>query len=200
MHTKHQKLAGYLLLIVASILIADGLYIRVKAQVAQFLLQRAWHHTVIDKKPVKPWPWCDTYPVARLQVQRLGIDCIVLEGESGEVLAFGPGHLSNSAEPVAEGNCALIGHRDTSFAFLKNVEKGDILKLQNIDDEERSYQVVSTVVKDFEELILEETVTPWLTLITCYPFEGLTSRSNQRFVVFAREVNTNTQLLATHLK
>lgn len=200
MKVKLQKFTGYIMLVLALLLITDGLYIKVKAILAQHLLRNAWSQTVNLHKPVKPWPWSDTHPVARLQVERLGIDCIVLEGESGEVLAFGPGHLSNSAEPVAEGNCALVGHRDTSFAFLQELEKGDVLTLQNIHDEKRSYQVVSTAVKEHSELFLEETVTPWLTLITCYPFDSLKPGTNLRFIVFAREMELNATLLAASSK
>lgn len=187
MSSKLKRFTGFILLISASLFITDGLYIKVKGLVAQRLLQNAWQDSVAQKKPVRPWPWADTWPVARLQVERLGIDCIVLEGDSGEVLAFGPGHLSNSAKPVASGNCALVGHRDTSFSFLKDLEKGDMVIMQDISSEKRRYQIVSTVIKNQRELFLEETVTPWLTLITCYPFEGL-RQTDMRFVVFAKEI------------
>jgi sortase A len=182
------RYAGCALFIVASLLITDGLYIKIKAVVAQHLLQRAWSETVAKGIPVKPWPWADTWPVARLQVERLQVDCIILEGDSGEVLAFGPGHLSQSAEPAAAGNCALVGHRDTDFSFLEDIEKGDMLVLQNTKGERRSYQVVSAFVKDYRDLLVEETVTPWLTLITCYPFHAVNPGGDKRFVVFAKEM------------
>ncbi|MEE4243385.1 MAG: class GN sortase, partial [Desulfopila sp.] len=178
----------FTLLIVALFGIVDGLYIQVKAVAAQYLLKKAWQETVAQQKPVKPWPWADTWPVARLRVERLGIDCIVLAGDSGEVLAFGPGHLSQSAVPATEGNCVLMGHRDTSFSFLKDIVTGDILSLQNVDERERHYEIVSTTVKKSRELFLEETVTPWLTLVTCYPFDTLAMEKDLRFVVFAREL------------
>ncbi|HKJ65413.1 MAG TPA: class GN sortase [Desulfopila sp.] len=191
------RFIGFVLIIFASLLISDGLYIKFKAVFAQHLLQRAWQQSLDRAQPVKPWPWADTWPVARLRVERLGVDCIVLEGESGEVLAFGPGHLSGSTPPAAEGNCALVGHRDTSMSFLADIEKGDILTLQNVGDEQRRYEVVSTVVKKQQELLVEETVTPWLTLITCYPFHSVAS-GDLRFVVFAREHKTLSGELAEH--
>jgi sortase A len=189
---------GLLLIVVASLCITDGLYIKAKAIVAQHLLLRAWEKTVAFDVPVKPWPWADTWPVARLRVKRLGIDCIVLEGESGEVLAFGPGHLSESAEPATNGNCVLVGHRDTSFAFLKNLEKGDVLNIHNIHQQERSYEVVSTAIQKAADLFVEETVTPWLTLITCYPFGALRTDGELRFVVFAREKRLNNDHIAAY--
>ncbi len=188
----------FLCMVLASLCITDGLYIKAKAIVAQHLLLRAWEKTVAYDTPVKPWPWADTWPVARLQVERLGIDCIVLEGESGEVLAFGPGHLSESAKPATNGNCVLVGHRDTAFAFLKNLESGDILKIHNVHQQERSYEVVSTAVKNSDSLFVEETVTPWLTLITCFPFNSWRSGGDQRFVVFAREQRIHDDHIAAY--
>lgn len=178
---------AYLCLILASLFIINGLYIQTKAVVAQQLLLRAWDQAQILDEPVKPWPWADTWPVARLQVDRLNIDCIILAGESGEVLAFGPGHISRSAEPAVSGNCVLVGHRDTSFTFLQNLQKGDILTLQNLKQETRSYEVVSTAIKKAADLFVEDTLTPWLTLITCYPFDSVRTGGEKRFVVFARE-------------
>lgn len=189
---------GFLCIVLASLCITDGLYIKAKAIVAQHLLVRAWERTVALDSPVKPWPWADTWPVARLRVERLGIDCIVLEGESGEVLAFGPGHLSASAKPATSGNCVLVGHRDTEFAFLKNLEKGDFIIIQNIHQKERRYEVVSTAVKKSDSLFVEETVTPWLTLITCYPFGSLRTGGDQRFVVFAKEQRLHDDHLAVY--
>ncbi len=180
----------YLLLLLGILFCANGLWLKAKAEVAQLLLQRAWTKTLEGEEQAKPWPWADTWPVARLQVGRLGIDCIILEGESGEVLAFGPGHISRSSRPLAEGNCALVGHRDTSFTFLKDLRKGDIIHLQDGFGKKMDYQVLSKQVKDREQLFLEETVTPWLTLITCYPLNGLVTGGPLRMVVFAKEIVT----------
>lgn len=189
---------GFLFIVLASLCITDGLYIKAKAILAQHLLLRAWDKTVALNTPVKPWPWADTWPVARLRVERLGIDCIVLEGESGEVLAFAPGHIPESAKPAANGNCVLVGHRDTAFAFLKDLEKGDILKVHSIHQQKRTYEVVSTAVEKSGSLFVEETVTPWLTLITCYPFDSLVIGGDQRFVVFAKELQSQENYIAVN--
>ena len=85
----------------------------------EHLLQRAWSRTLAGETGVKPWPWADTWPVARLLVPSQHIDQIVLEGAYGRTLAFGPGHVE-SAEPVdSAGNIILTGHRDTHFRFLQ---------------------------------------------------------------------------------
>ena len=180
------KLTVYLLLAGGSLLICDGLWIRLKGVIAQKLLHGAWAETVRTGVPVKPWPWADSWPVARLMVDRLGVDHIVLEGDSGEALAFGPGRVIESARPGSRGNCVLAGHRDTSFTFLKELQKGDTIRLQTPEGNEFLFQVTGSHVRERQGLFLENPDAPWLTMITCYPFEGLRSDTEMRYVVFAR--------------
>jgi sortase A len=184
---KPRTIAALFLMFSALVLIGDGCWIKAKAVLAQYLLRQAWQQTIQTGASVKAWPWADTWPVARLQVKRLGVDAIVLEGQSGEVLAFGPGHLSTGAEPNAAGNCVLAGHRDTSFRFLADIRKGDIVLLQARNGKERSYRIVSTAVVRFDHLYLQDTARPWLTLVTCYPFDNPIPGGPLRFVAFAKE-------------
>ncbi|KJS00936.1 MAG: hypothetical protein VR65_11100 [Desulfobulbaceae bacterium BRH_c16a] len=172
-------------LVVAGILcFAGGFWIPAKAIVAQYLLQRAWQQSVVTGATVKAWPWADTWPVGRLQVDRLGIDLIVLEGESGEVLAFGPGHLPQSSSPGTEGHCILAGHRDTSFAFLRELQEGDVLLVHGKSGK-RIYHVQTTTVVRAEDLYLDRERAELLTLITCFPFEAVMPGTPLRFVVTA---------------
>ena len=71
----------------ALLLLALGLWqlggaavIHGKAWLAQRLLERAWAVTLAGGGPVKPWPWADTWPVARLKVPALDVDLFVLAG------------------------------------------------------------------------------------------------------------------------
>ncbi len=185
---KKRKTAVFLLMLSAMVLIGNGYWIKAKAVLAQYLLRQAWAQTIRTGAQVKAWPWADTWPVARLQVKRLGVDSIVLEGQSGEVLAFGPGHLSSGAAPNAAGNCVLAGHRDTSFRFLADIRRGDIVLLQARDGKERTYRIISTAVVRYDNLYLKDVVRPWLTLVTCYPFNNPIPGGPLRFVVFAEEI------------
>jgi sortase A len=185
---KKKKMLIAVLFLLAAVLIGDGCWIRGKAVLAQALLQRAWQQSIALGRPVKAWPWADTWPVARLRVERLGVDAIVLEGESGEVLAFGPGHLAASVQPTDAGNCVLAGHRDTSFSFLAGIRKGDIVSLQARSSREIRYRIISTAVERSDQLFLEDATSPWLTLITCYPFNSPVPGGPLRFVVFARMI------------
>lgn len=179
----------YLLLAGGGMLICDGMWLKAKAMLAQFLLRDAWEETIRTGVAVKPWPWADSWPVARLWVPRLDIDRIVLEGDSGEVLAFGPGHISASATPGARGNCVLTGHRDTSFTFLEQLIPGDTLTVEGADGKRTTFTVTMAQVEHRSNLYFEEVDSPWLTLVTCYPFDAVRPGTDQRYVVFARFID-----------
>ena len=85
-------------------LIGKGATIYAKAILAQILLERAFDHSLAAGRPVKAWSWADTWPVARLEVPRLGASAIVLKGGSGEALAFGPGLLDGTPAPGEPGH------------------------------------------------------------------------------------------------
>ena len=169
--------------------IGNGLYIPAKALVAQVMLNEAWRRTLSGTSQAKPWPWADTWPVARLRVPKHGIDQIVLAGTSGRTIAFGPGHLDGTPLPGASGNSIIGGHRDTSLAFLEHVAVGDRLTIDSADGARVSYRVTGHRVFDARH--------PWpspdvaekrLTLVTCYPFDAVVPGGPLRYLVFAEAV------------
>ncbi len=114
-----------LLLAGGSLQVASGAYLHVKAWIAQELLRKAWEQSLAGDAQVKPWPWADTWPVARLRMPERDVDLIVLSGMTGRTLAFGPGHLQGSALPGRPGNSVIGGHRDTHFRFLHDLVIND---------------------------------------------------------------------------
>lgn len=163
-----------------------GVWIYIKAELAQVLLERAWAATKAGENEVQPWNWADTWPVARLRAPRLGVSRLVLAGATGRTLAFGPGHHLGSARPGARGNTVLAGHRDTHFAFLHDLEQGDQLWLETPDGEEQLYRVESmSVVEQSRTEALEPTADAALTLVTCYPFDAVLPGGPLRYVVRA---------------
>ncbi len=169
--------------------LGQGAYIPAKAWLAQELMQRAWLRVTAGEDRAAPWPWADTWPVARLSAEGRDVDLIVLAGGSGRTLAFGPGHLEASALPGEAGNTVIAGHRDTHFAFLRDVEAGELLGLESIDGERHVYQVIGTDVVDSRtgSLVLDTGVAT-LTLVTCYPFDTLEPGGPYRYVVTASRV------------
>ncbi|HEY7532899.1 MAG TPA: class GN sortase [Nitrospiraceae bacterium] len=169
--------------------LGEGSWIYAKARLAQWLLMRAWSRTLAGEVAPKPWPWADTWPVARLTVPSKQVDLIVLNGAYARILAFGPGYWEGSPLSDSIGTTILTGHRDTHFAFLKTLRTGDHIMLQTRTGHPRSYRVRDLQVVDFRTAIL------WfnpddnaLILVTCYPFDRLIPGGPLRYVVIAEAV------------
>lgn len=176
------------LLAIGLVNFGHGWYIPAKAAVAQHMMQRAWRLSLRQELDpalrVRPWPWADTWPVARLYTPDREQDLIVLAGGSGRTLAFGPGHLSASALPGERGNTVIAGHRDTHFRFLADVRLGDRLTLERPDGRRIDYEVIAADVADARRArIRVDTDEPLLTLVTCYPFNALEPGGPLRYVV-----------------
>lgn len=167
--------------------LGHGAYIPAKAWLAQELMQRAWTRTGLGEDRATPWPWADTWPVARLTARAGEIDLIVLAGGSGRTLAFGPGHLSASALPGEVGNTVIAGHRDTHFRFLEDMQAGELLIIESNKGIRHLYEVVATEIVDSRKgSLLLDTDTAVLSLVTCYPFHTRETGGPLRYVVTAR--------------
>ena len=95
--------------------VGEAGYMHAKALLAQHLLEESWADTVSTGKPVKPWPWADTAPVARLRVPSLDQDMIVLAGGSGRTMAFAPGHVDGTPLPGEAGLSVIGVQRDAQI-------------------------------------------------------------------------------------
>jgi len=174
------------LFLIGALQFGHGTWIQAKGWLAQELIARAWLRTLDGGKEVRPWPWADTWPVARLSVPALKIERYVLAGGNG--MAFGPGHFSGTPVPGAPGNSVVGGHRDTHLAFLRNVKPGDLLQVERADGEQVPYRVLDASVLDKRDLWVAKQEGPnRLTLVTCYPFDAPRAGGTQRYVVFAFE-------------
>jgi sortase A len=169
-----------------------GAWIEIKAVAAQFLLDRAWRETRAGAGAVKPWPWADTAPVARLSVPRLGIDHVVLRGVSGEALAFAPGHMTGSPLPGDRGTSIIAGHRDSHFSFLQELVPGDQVFTVSVSGVRHHFRVTgSRVVQAHASGIDPNGSHPRLALVTCWPFDALTPGGNQRYLVTGEWVSSH---------
>ena len=81
--------------------------------------------------------------IGRIEIQRLGLEAIVIEGTSKSTLRRAVGHIAGTALPGEIGNIGISGHRDTFFRPLRNIRKDDIITLTTLSGEFR-YRVVST--------------------------------------------------------
>jgi sortase A len=175
------------LLVAASWQFAAAGWIHAKAILAQMLLERAWNQTLVEEGAghAKPWPWADTWPVAKLIIPELAIEQIVLAGDSGRTLAFGPGHSAASALPGEAGLTVIGGHRDTHFRSLGELDPGNEIILVTKSGSHR-YRVTDMHVVDSRRYRLAAmTDGPELVLVTCYPFDAITPGGPLRYLVRA---------------
>lgn len=156
-------------------------WIVLKAELAQQLIARAWR----EPGNQKPWPWADTWPIARLRIPNIVKPLYVLQQSGGEGLAFGPVRLK-PALPIGNGEDSLViaGHRDTHFRQLASLHPGDLLYLEEKGATEMTYRVQQSRVMDSrrEQLL---PVPGGLLLVTCFPFDSLDSGGPLRYVVLA---------------
>jgi sortase A len=122
--------------------------------------------------------------VGRLEIPRLNLNVMVMEGDDEATLKTAVGHLPDTALPWTTGNTALAGHRDTFFRPLKDIRPGDQIRLTSTQGS-FVYVVRSTkIVLPTDISVLAPTTGPTLTLVTCYPFYYVGS-APKRYVVQA---------------
>ena len=169
-------------------LMAKGTAIYAKAVVAQILLERAFDRSLAAGQPVKAWSWADTWPVARLEVPRIGASAIVLKGGSGEALAFGPGHLDGTPAPGEAGSSVIAAHRDTQFSFLGDVRPGDQIRVTRRDGVILWFRIADAQVVRWDASGIDPHAEGhWLVLSTCWPLDAVTA-GDLRYVVRAQMV------------
>lgn len=189
MYKYKRYLPVFILLSVAIAFMGDAVWIYSKAQLAQLLIKQAWQQSLESHQQIKPWPWADTWPVARLEVMEKDIDLYILQGASGSSLAFGPGYMLASAPLGSGGSTVIAGHRDTHFKFLQDLRRGQRLRLTLANGEKRNFDVSSTSIVDSQyQKIHHEYSIAAIVLVTCYPFNAIRSGGSLRYVVNAIEV------------
>ena len=57
-----------------------------------------------------------------MEIPRLGLKVIVIQGDSSTILRHAVGHLPETPLPGDWGNAVLAGHRDTFFRSLRNIQ------------------------------------------------------------------------------
>lgn len=123
--------------------------------------------------------------IGRLEIPRLNVSVIVIEGDDDATLDRAAGHMRGTALPWELGNAVIAGHRDTFFKPLKNLREGDEIRMTTVRGT-YDYLVVSTEIVEPEDVsVLAPSPIRSLTLVTCYPFVYI-GRAPQRFIIHAR--------------
>jgi sortase A len=125
--------------------------------------------------------------IGRLEIPRLGLSAMLIEGDDQKTLRRAVGHIPGTPLPGQPGNVALTGHRDTFFRPLRNIRASDIIVVTTLQGQYR-YRVVSTrVVRPDNVAVLNPSAGEILTLVTCYPFYFV-GAAPDRFIVRAERL------------
>jgi sortase A len=126
--------------------------------------------------------------LGRLEIPRLALSAIVMEGSDAKTLRRAAGHVSGTALPGQEGNAVITGHRDTFFRPLRNIRPGDQIRFTS-SQATYLYRVESIgVLRPGDVELLHSSRGRVLTLVTCYPFYFV-GPAPERFIVRAEWVS-----------
>jgi len=126
-------------------------------------------------------------PIGRIEIPRLGLSVVVVEGIGKTTLRRAAGHIPGTALPGQPGNVGISGHRDTFFRPLKDLKIKDEIQFSTLNGDFR-YVVESLTVVDPNNVgVLAPTSENQLTLVTCYPFFYI-GAAPKRFVVRAWQI------------
>ena len=180
-----RSLSGVALLVAGALIAAQALYIPAKAQVAQVLMSNAWEHQLSTGDPARPWPWADFTPTARLSFPAQDQNVLALTDAAGESLAFGPTLMAASVTPGERGVAVFAAHRDTHFAFLKDVKPGDSVRVETANGARTFTVTHSEVVRwDQSGIVPNDGGPSRIALVTCWPLDAKTP-GPMRYVVWA---------------
>jgi sortase A len=132
--------------------------------------------------------------VAILEIPRIDLDMVVVEGTDAASLTRGPGHYTETAYPWQNhGRVAIAGHRTTylhPFYSLDALRPGDRITLVTEYgtfryDVTRAYVTAPDGMLPDGSSALHQTRTPTLALTTCHPRYS----ASERLIVMATRVD-----------
>jgi sortase A len=109
----------------------------------------------------------------RIVIPAIGVDALVVEGDTPEQLKLGVGHHLSTADPGERGNMVLSAHNDIYgeiFRRLSDLELGDEVIVYAEEQPYRYVVKAKQIVDEDEVSVLASTTKPVATLISCYPY------------------------------
>jgi sortase A len=157
----------------------------------QHRLQQEWERqkspssAAADSTGASTQPGTETDGLTRLEIPKINLDAIVVEGTSRHQLAIAPGHMTETSLPGENGNAVITAHRDTFFRHLYDLEKGDSI-LVHRNGKTFTFEVTGKQVVEPDDFsVIRPSKQTRLTLITCYPTYYI-GPAPERLVIFSR--------------
>jgi sortase A len=136
--------------------------------------------TSTTEPPPPPPPEGDA--VAHIEIPKIGVDSIVVNGVTRDDLRKGPGHYPDTPLPGQQGNSAIAGHRTTygaPFGNLDQLSEGDLIQVRTLQGNFKYRVREQLVVKPADVAVIDPTPADpdhpdkgylaTLTLTTCNP-------------------------------
>lgn len=131
-----------------------------------------------------PEPLLQGDAAAVIDIDKIGLDEVVVEGVGVEELKKGVGHYPDTKMPGEKGNAALAGHRTTyghPFNRLDELTNGDMITITTKAGTFRYAVSEKKVVTPESIEVLDNSIDNRLTLTTCHPKYS----AEQRLVIVA---------------
>jgi sortase A len=146
-------------------------------------LTQEWEQQNAPTEPGQTRPAADG--LTRVEIPKISLEAIVVEGASRKQLKLGPGRIKSSAIPGEVGNSVITAHRDTFFRHIYELTKGDDILIRR-NGEVYRYRVTGKKIVDPSDVsVLKPTKDAQLTLITCYPTYFI-GPAPERLVIFSK--------------
>jgi len=129
-----------------------------------------------------------------LEIPRLELTSVVVEGDDEASLLVATAHLPETPLPWRSGNSVLAAHRDTDFRPLKDIRIGDVVRFHTADTTVAYVVRETRIVEPTDVSVLRPTTGTVLTLITCYPFHYV-GPAPKRFIVRAERTAIGRDIL-----
>lgn len=172
----------------ATLMLGYCAYAGADAWMFQHRGSQTFERLLLDQAHSAPSPEIGTDGlIGRIEIPRLGLSTLVVEGTGEPALRRATGHIVGTALPGHSGNIGIAGHRDSFFRPLQTIRRNDVITLATLRGEYR-YRVVSMKIVGPEDVgVLKSTGEEVLTLVTCYPFYFVGSAPS-RFIVRAQRI------------
>jgi sortase A len=155
-------------------------------------LEAEWQRQAVTVSAPGKAPVSPDQLLTRLEIPKIQMDAIVVEGASRRELSEGPGHMKQTAQPGETGNAVITAHRDTFFRHIYELNRGDQIKVRR-SGRLFTYEVTGKrIVMPEDVSVIKPTDNAQLTLITCYPTYYI-GPAPKRLVVFSKLVDSDGQ-------
>ena len=110
--------------------------------------------------------------IGLIEIEALDLKYPIVEGANSKQLAYGIGHIPDTAAIGSKGNCVLAGHRGSRYGtYFKNLNRlsaEDTVKVMDKEGNVYLYEVVSwEVVGPYDNSVKTQGEKAELTLLTC---------------------------------